>query len=182
MKNLRQFFKYLIGLAVVIAFRLVPHPPNVEPIMTTMMPFGQKWGWVSGMVFALLSILIYDVITGTLGTWSILTAGTYGMLGALAGLWLKNRSSIWHYIGFAIVGTLIYDFITGVIGSTFLFGMPFWVSFTGQIPFTFNHLAGNIVLAAVWSPVLSKWIVNNKQLETSQLMNRVKMAFGTDKS
>ncbi|MFA4930921.1 MAG: DUF6580 family putative transport protein [Patescibacteria group bacterium] len=173
MKNLPQFFKYLIGLVVVIAFRLIPHPPNVEPIMTTMMPFGKKWGPWAGLLFALLSILIYDVVTGTLGTWSILTAGTYAMLGAAAGWWLKNRSSAWHYVGFSIVATIVYDFITGVVGSTFLFDMPFMISLTGQIPFTLYHLAGNIVLAAIWSPILYRWVIDNKQLETSQLAERL---------
>ncbi|MBU0647667.1 hypothetical protein KJ855_00630 [Patescibacteria group bacterium] len=182
MKRLEQLFKYLIGLVVVIAFRLIPHPPNVEPIMSTMIPFGKKWGWLSGMIFCLLSILIYDVITGTLGSWSILTAGTYAFLGAMAGLWLKNRPGFWHYIGFAIVGTIFYDFITGVVGSTWLWGMDFMVALTGQIPFTLNHLAGNIILSAIWSPILYKWIVDNKQLETSQLADKVKLAFGQKKS
>ena len=48
MKNLKvpqNFIKYLIGLFTVIALRLIPHPPNVEPIMSTMMPFSKRWGW-----------------------------------------------------------------------------------------------------------------------------------------
>ena len=177
MKNLKNVFKYLIGLLVVIVFRLIPHPPNVEPIMSTMMPFSKKWGWVSGALFCLFSILLYDIITGTLGSWSILTAGTYALLGAAAGLFLKKYSnSIWYYVAFAIVGTIVYDFITGVVGSTWLFAMPFMTALTGQIPFTLYHLAGNVVLAAVYSPLLYKWVVDNKSLETENLAEKIGLA------
>ena len=43
MKKPKNFIKYLIGLLTVISLRLVPHPPNVEPIMATMMPFAKRW-------------------------------------------------------------------------------------------------------------------------------------------
>ena len=80
-------------------------------------------------------------------------------------LLLKNRKSkIKHYGGFAVVGTLVYDFITGVVGSYVCFGMPMSVAFAGQIPFTAYHLAGNIVLSAVVSPLLYRWFVSNKHL------------------
>jgi len=176
MKNLnipQNLVKYVIGLLTVIGLRLLPHPPNVEPIMSTMMPFSKKWGWLSGMFFCLAAILIFDLLTGTLGTWSLITAGTYAALGALAGVFFKTRkSNIANYVGFAIVATIIYDAITGIGMGMLLFDMPFITTLTGQIPFTLYHLGGNIVLSAVVSPILYKWVITNPRLETQNLIRR----------
>jgi len=181
MKNLKipqNFIKYLVGLLIVIALRLVPHPPNVEPIMSTMMPFSKKWGWLSGMIFCLLAILSFDIITGTLGVWSLMTAGTYALLGIFAGFFFKNRtSSIKNYVGFSIIATIIYDAITGIGIGMLFFDQSFMSTFTGQIPFTLYHLGGNIVLSSIVSPVLYKWVITNPEFETHQVFNRVALAF-----
>ena len=171
----KNSIKYLIGLLVVVALRLVPHPPNVEPIMASMMPFTKKWGWLSGLVFCLLAIFAYDVLTGTLGIWSLVTAGTYALLGAAAGLYFKNKKNqIRHYVGFAIAATLIYDAITGIGMGTLIFHQPLMGTLVGQIPFTLYHLLGNIVLASVLSPrLLYKWIITNPKLEARPLWNRI---------
>jgi len=181
MKNLKitqNFIKYLAGLLIVIGLRLVPHPPNVEPIMSTMMPFSKKWGWLSGMVFSLLAILSFDVITSTLGVWSLMTAGAYALLGVFAGFFFKNRESkIKNYVGFSIIATIIYDAITGIGTGMLFFHQPFIVTLIGQIPFTLYHLGGNIVLASIVSPMLYKWIITNPEFETRQIFNRVAVAF-----
>jgi len=170
---MKDLFKYLIGLLTVILFRLAPHPPNMEPIMSTMMPYSKKWGWLSGLVFCLLSVLSYDLLTDSLGVWSLMTAGTYALLGALSGLFFKNRlSSIKNYLTFAVVATLIYDAITGIGTGMIFFHQSFITTFVGQIPFTLYHLAGNIVFSATISPLLYKWVINNPHLETQKLFNR----------
>lgn len=165
--------KYLVGLLIVLALRLVPHPPNVEPIMSSMMPFSKKWGWLSGLVFCLLAVLGYDLLSGTLGQWSFITAATYAALGALAGVYLKNKpNKARHYVGYAIVATLVYDAITGIGMGMLMFKMPFMLTVTGQIPFTLYHLAGNIALSAVVSPLLYRWVIENRRLETSNMLAR----------
>lgn len=178
MKKSQNIIKYFIGLLTVIALRLIPHPPNVEPIMSTMMPFSKKWGWLSGMIFCLLAIISFDLLTGTLGVWSLVTAGTYALLGILAGLYFKNKENkIRYYVGFSIVGTIIYDAITGIgIGMVF-FNQSFVATFMGQIPFTLYHLAGNIVLSIVVSPLLYKWVITNPKLETKQVLNKIAFGF-----
>ena len=173
----QNFFKYIIGLLVVIGLRLVPHPPNVEPIMSTMMPFSKKWGWLSGMIFGLLAILSYDVITQTIGVWSLMTAGTYAFLGIVAGVYFKNKENkVRYYIGFAIVGTIIYDAITGIGTGMLFFSQTFEATFFGQIPFTMYHLAGNIVLSAIVSPLLYKWVITNPKLETRVVLGKLGFA------
>ncbi len=177
MKTPQNTLKYLIGLSTVIILRLLPHPPNVEPIMSTMMPFSKKWGWLSGMAFGFMAIFSFDIITGTLGVWSLVTATTYALIGVFAGLYLKNKENkIKYYVGFSIVATIVYDAITGIgIGMAF-FDQSFMATFTGQIPFTMYHLLGNIVLSCTLSPLLYKWIIANPKLETTQVLNKI--AFG----
>jgi ABC-type branched-subunit amino acid transport system permease subunit len=178
MKAPKNSVKYAIGLLTVIGLRLLPHPPNVEPIMATMMPFSKKWGWFSGMMFCLVSVLSFDLLTGTLGIWSLVTAGTYALLGVMAGLYLKNKSNkIRYYVGFSIVATLLYDAITGIgIGMVF-FDQQFMPTVVGQIPFTLYHLGGNIILSAIVSPVLLSWVIENPKLETQQLSDRLGLVF-----
>jgi hypothetical protein len=178
MKTPQNTVKYFIGLLTVIVLRLLPHPPNVEPIMSTMMPFSKKWGWLSGMVFCLIAILGFDILTGTLGIWSVATAGTYALLGILAGLYLKNKENkIIYYIGFSVVGTIIYDAITGIGVGMVFYDQTFMTTFVGQIPFTLYHLAGNVVLSSVVSPLLYRWVVTNPELETQQVLSKIALGF-----
>lgn len=177
MKTPQNTIKYFIGLLTVIAFRLIPHPPNFEPIMSTMMPFSKKWGWLSGMVFSLLAILSFDILTGTLGVWSLVTASTYALLGIFAGLYLKNKENkVRYYVQFSIVATIVYDAITGIGIGMLFFNQTFITTFTGQIPFTLYHLSGNIVLSVVVSPLLYKWVIANPEPETRQIINRLSLA------
>lgn len=166
--------KFFIGLTIVISLRFVPHPPNVEPIMSTMMPFAKKWGRFAGLLFAVTAILAFDIITGTLGVWSIMTAGTYGLLGLLAGRYFITRRKRIHYVSFAVVGTIIYDAITGIGTGMLFFNQTFMATFIGQIPFTLYHLSGNVVLAAFISPLLYKWVISNPRLETQVVSHKIR--------
>jgi hypothetical protein len=68
MKKFKNLVKYIIGFFVCFAVRLIPfRPPNFEPIMTTTMPFGKKWGWMAGGFFGAASIIIFDIIHPTSG-------------------------------------------------------------------------------------------------------------------
>ncbi len=165
-----NFIKYIIGLVTVVILRLVPHPPNVEPIMTTMMPFSKKWGWLGGMIFGLLAILSYDIVTRTIGLWSLITISTYSLLGIAAGLYFKNRkSTVKNYLIFAIVGTIVYDAITGIGMGVLLFHQTLIQTLVGQIPFTLYHLGGNIFFAITLSPLVYNLVVKNPKLKTSYL-------------
>jgi uncharacterized membrane protein len=146
--------------------------------MSTMMPFSKKWGPLSGMAFCLTAILGYDLVTGTLGTWSVITAGTYAVLGVFAGLYLKNKSNkIKYYLAFSIVATLIYDAVTGIGMGMLLFNQSFTSTFVGQIPFTLYHLAGNIALSCVVSPLLFRWVLLNPRLEMQQVLTKISSVY-----
>ena len=165
--------KYLVGWLVVFALRLLPHPPNVAPVMATLMPFSKRYGAIGGFVFAALSIILYDAVTSGIGMWTWITTGAYGALGVAAYYWLRNRANkSRHYVMFAIVGTIVYDVVTGLSVGPLFFGQPFMEALVGQIPFTLYHLAGNIVLSAIVSPTLYRWVVSNEKLEVPAVLAR----------
>lgn len=167
------WFKFIIGLISCLLIRLIPfRPPNVEPILATQMPFAKAYGSTVGFSFAFLSIIIFDITTGTLGYWSLLTAGTYGILGIWASFYFKNRkSNSLNYAKFAILGTFFFDAVTGLSIGPIFFAQPFLEALMGQIPFTLWHLLGNTSFALILSPALHRWIIENKKFETRNIIN-----------
>ena len=163
-KNL-SFVKISIAFIVCIAVRLLPPPfraPNVEPLMATVMPFSKHSGALVGFVFAALSMVVFDIVSGHLGLWTLGTALTYGLVGAGAPAFFKYFSGVRGYVSYAVVATLAFDLVTGVIMGPVLFGQSFAVALAGQIPFTFMHLAGNMAFALTISPLIETWILSAK--------------------
>ena len=175
--------KYGLGFLFTFGVLLMPRPPNVEPILTTTMPFGKKWGWFAGFLFGFLSIIFYNLIKPMSGfakfgilTWT--TAIMYGLIGIASGVFLKHKENkIKYYLSFSIVATLIYDFVTGPIMSSYVFHMTFMQALIGQIPFTLLHLLGNTIGAIFVSPLIYKWVVSNKQLDTDIVYSRLRNLF-----
>ncbi|MEK7615595.1 MAG: ECF transporter S component [Patescibacteria group bacterium] len=161
--------KFIIGWLLVLALRLVPfRPANVEPLMATLMPFSKKYGWVGGFLFAFLSMVIYDVVTQKVGSWTWITATVYGLVGVGAYFFFKNReSSARHYVMYSIIGTLVFDAITGVAMGPLLYHQPFMEALAGQIPFTLRHLLSSAVSSFLLSVAIEHWIVENPRLVLS---------------
>jgi energy-coupling factor transport system substrate-specific component len=144
---------------MVLALRLVPfRAPNVEPIMTAIMPFGRVYGKLSAFLFGAMSIVIYDSLTSGLGVWTAITAVAYGLLGLGAGFYFKNRTGWRNYALFAVFTTILYDAVTGLTLGPLFFGQSLYNAFIGQIPFTALHLLGNVSFAIVLSPAIEMWI------------------------
>lgn len=162
----RQWLKLMIGFAVCFGIRLLPwKAPNVEPILATTMPFARVWGWLPAFLFGFLSILLFDSVTSGIGSWTWWTAAAYGVIGGCAAPFLRRVRGIPGYLLWAIIGTLLYDGFTGLTLGPLLWGQPFQEAFFGQIPFTINHLIGNIVLSLTLSPLLERWVLRNDRLE-----------------
>lgn len=169
----KNWLKFVVGFAVCLIVRLFPfRPPNIEPILATQMPFSKAYGAIAGFLFAFMSIVLYDLITNTLGVWSLLTAGTYGVLGLLGALYFKSRKpSATNFLRFAVFGTLFFDVVTGLSIGPLFFGQSFYGALVGQIPFTFLHLVGNLAFAAILSPALYFFVIRNDKLDTYFLIN-----------
>lgn len=170
----KDWLKFLIGWMICLAIRLLPfRPPNVEPILTTTMPFSKKYGLLGGFIFGFLSIVIYDLIQNKFGSWTWITGILYGLLGVFSYFYFKNRESkAWNYFKFAMVGTIIYDAISGLGIGTLMFGQSLSEAAIGQIPFTLMHLAGNLVFAVVLSPLVYKLVVANDNLSADLVWKR----------
>lgn len=160
--------KLAIVLAGCVSLRFLPRPPNVEPVMTGLLPFGKRYGWMVGALFGGFGILLFDAAVGQVGPWSWFTAGTYVLVGAAAGWWLGRFSHVtrWHYAGFAFAATVFYDAVTAYSFGSML-GYPLPVIVAGQIPFTLLHLASNVFGAAVLSPLIEKFVLENRSLTLS---------------
>lgn len=173
---MKNFLKYAAGIFFAFLFRLIPIP-NVEPIMSTMMPYAKRWGVFAGVLFTFLAMITFDLITGTIGFWSLLTIGTYCLIAVFAGFFFKNRGKVKHYVVFAVIGTLFYDAVTGLGVGILIFNQTFVQTLTMQIPFTLIHLVSNTLLALLVSPALYKWVLKNPKWDTLKVIASFKSLF-----
>jgi len=157
-------FKYAAAFLAVLLFRLLPfRAPNVEPILATVMPLGKRYGAIPGVLFAVLSIVLYDALTSGFGIWTAITALAYGALAIGSHFYFKNRAaSAGHFVSFSIVSVLFYDAVTGLTLGPLQYGQSFQSALMGQIPFTLMHLLGAVVFAALVSPALYRWFESSE--------------------
>ena len=164
----KNYFKFSFVIILCLFVRLIPfRAPNVEPILATTMPISRAYGAFFGFSFAILSILLYDIVTGTLGMQTFFTTLVYGLLGLWSANYFKNfkkdEANVWSYVRFAIFGTLFYDVLTGLTVGPMFFHQPFLGSLIGQIPFTALHLVSNIVFALILSPAIYKFLIKKRK-------------------
>ena len=171
----KNYFKFTLGLILCLLVRLLPfRAPNVEPILATTMPFARAYGAIAGFSFAVLSILLYDLVTGTLGVQTIFTVCAYGVLGFWSARYFKNKKGQgWNYVSFAIIGTLFYDAFTGLTVGPIFFHQTFWSSLVGQIPFTALHLVGNVAFAIILSPAIYGLLIKKKKKDSPRQIGKV---------
>lgn len=161
----KNWLKYVAVFITCLLFRLIPfRAPNIEPILATQMPFSKAYGKIYGFSFGFFSIIFYDILTGTIGKWTLMTAGAYGLLGLWAYIYFKNKNnSAWNYAKFAVMGTIAFDAVTGLSVGPLLFHQSFMSALVGQIPFTLLHLLGNVSFALILSPGIYSFAVRKKK-------------------
>lgn len=161
----KSYLKVVLVFTLCLFARLIPfRMPNVEPILAATMPFSKTSGAFVASSFAVLSILFYDILTGTLGVQTFFTVFAYGVIGLLAASYFKKReSNALNYVRFAIIGTLVYDALTGLTVGPIFFHQSFLGSLLGQIPFTAFHLLGNIIFALILSPAIYNFMIKKKE-------------------
>ena len=174
MKNTKKnWLKYAVVFIASLLFRLIPfRAPNIEIILATQMPFSKIYGRIASFSFGFFGIIFYDILTKTLGMWTLITASAYGFLGLWAYFYFKNKNnSSWNYIKFAIMGTLFFDTITGFSVGPLIFHQTFMNALVGQIPFTLLHLLGNVSFAFILSPGIYNFAVQKKKKERLTSIN-----------
>lgn len=160
MKNKFKIFTIFLGC---LLFRLIPfRAPNVEPIMASIMPLGRKYGSITAFFFGFFSMVLYDIITGKIGYWTLTTAVSYGIIGFVSMFYFKKfKTSGLNFAIFAFAFTIFFDLITGVLFAP-MFGQTIFSALILQIPFTALHLAGNIGFALTLSPIINRWLVSKE--------------------
>lgn len=166
MREFRNSVKYCLTFLFCVAFRALPKPPNLEPVMTATMPFAKEFGGLAGFVFAAFSMVAFDFLSGRVGYWTIYTSLAYGVIGYAAWTWFSSKKEIKgrDYAAFAFLATIFYDVITAAAFGV-QFGQSLEATFIGQIPFTLLHLLGNVCMGYFISPVLQRWVMANPKLE-----------------
>jgi len=159
--------------------RLLKFIPNNDPIMAVMLPFAKEKDLIKAFLFPFLTMITFDTITGYIGSWTLITAVTYGLLGVFFTILYSNKDKITikTYLGSGIIGVLVFDFITGVLATPIMFGMSFEQAFVGQIPFTIIHLATVSVFILIITPLLDKHLFENKKLDDHKVIRRILSKF-----
>ena len=156
----RSWPAYVISLCLCVLIRLIPgRPPNVEPILATVMPLSREFGVLDSALFAALNILVFDLLVGQFGTWSVVGATTYAAIAAVGCVYLKHVKGLLGYLSYSVLGIVFFDFVTGVVVGPLMFHQSFREAFFGQIPFTVNHVLGTLLLALLLSPAIEKWLI-----------------------
>ena len=165
--------KYIIGFVATLVFRLIS--PffgfwNISPLMATELAGAKAYGPIAGGLYGILSIALVDFLMGKIGSWTIVTALTYGAVGVYAAYFLKNRSATsYNFVVMSVVGTLFFDLITGVLMGPIFYNQPWMEAIVGQVPFTLRHLMGNIFFATALAPWFYKEIMMNPKWEMKKI-------------
>lgn len=156
-------FKYLFGAILTNFYRFFRIFPNSDPIMGFALPAAKNEPWWKGALFAFVVMFSFDILTGHLGLWTIVTSLTYAAVILLFHFFLKNKKSTMKlFLGSGAVAVLIFDFITGPVMSSFMFGQSFIVTLIMQIPFTLLHIVSVSFSILIISPFLDPQL--NKEM------------------
>jgi hypothetical protein len=169
-----------IGLGVTTALRWARIFPNNDPIMAVMLPCAKR-GRAAAFAFPVVAMVLFDILSRRVGIWTVVTAGTYGLLGlgfsfAYSALGKRGRRiGPATFLVSGVVGVLVFDFITGPILSSAMFRMSFAQAFVGQIPFTLKHLASVSAYTLVVSPSLD-WVLRQVERAEAAIEHRLASA------
>lgn len=166
-----------VCFGVTTALRWLRLFPNNDPIMGVLLPCAKR-GRAVAVAFPMVAMVLFDLLTGHVGVWTAVTAGTYGLIGLAASVAFAARRAhgrsvgVGTYVVSGAVGVLVFDFITGPILSSLVFRMSFAESLVGQIPFTLKHLTSVAVYTAVVSPALD-WTMRQIDRAEREIARRV---------
>ena len=165
--------KFIAGFIGTLVFRLLTPfmgMGNISPLMATELAGGKAYGpWAAGL-YGALSMALLDVTMGKVGSWTVVTSLTYGVVGVWGAFFFRRRNaSALNFVIAGVLGALFFDLITGVLMGPLLFGQPWMEAIIGQIPFTLRHVLGNAFFGAVLAPWFYRAIMNNPKWESSRM-------------
>jgi hypothetical protein len=171
-KGRSNFLKLTLSLLIANGIRLLRIIPNNDPIMSMALPFSRRSSVLTSFAFPFVTMVSFDIVTGYVGAWTLVTGITYGLIGISFHYFLKDKSEVGikTYLGCGILGVLVFDFITGVLATPLMFPpMTFETALIGQIPFTIMHLLTTSVFILIITPLLDKQVLLNPKLDDSKV-------------
>lgn len=157
---MQKIFKSFVLFLGVLFFRLIPvRPPNVEPLLSVLMPFSKKASLIGSSLFLIVSIFVYDFFTAGIGSYTYSVAVVYMVIAIFAHKVFANRKgSVKEYAVFSVFSILFFDIVTGLVIGPIALGQSFYVALMGQIPFTMLHLMGGVLFSIILSPLIAKFL------------------------
>ncbi|MEW6216778.1 MAG: hypothetical protein AB1543_03775 [Candidatus Bipolaricaulota bacterium] len=152
---------FALSLGLVTVLRLARLFPNNDPILAVVLSYARR-GRLGAVVFPAAAMVLFDLMSQQVGPWTVITAGTYGLLGfgfsCLYGTLTRRgyRITTTAFPIFGVAGVLVFDFVTGPIMSSVLFRVSFFEALVGQVPFTLRHLLSVVAYTLVVSPALDR--------------------------
>ncbi len=97
-------FKLVLSMVIANAIRLIRIIPNNDPIMSMALPFSRRSSALTSLLFPLITMASFDIVTNSVGPWTAVTAATYGLIGLGFHYFLKGRekAGIKTYLGCGI--------------------------------------------------------------------------------
>lgn len=153
-------WKYLFGSVACNAYRLLHIFPNSDPLMGFVLPAAKNEKIWKAPLFAFFTMASFDLITGKLGVWTLVTSTTYALVSLLIILEMKKRkTSIGLFLSRGAFGILLFDTVTGPLMSSIVFRQDIIVTSFLQIPFTIMHLISATFAILIITPLLDVQIM-----------------------
>ena len=140
--------RLVIGLILMgIVARLVPHPPNVTPVMAIALFGGAYLARRWAILLPLAILIVTDAILGWHATIAF-TWGAFLLTGAL-GWWIRRRPNVARTLCGALGGSVLFFIITnfGVWAAGTLYPPTMsglWQCYVAAIPFFRNTRLGDL--------------------------------------
>lgn len=147
----------LVGVICIFAAacaRLIPHPPNVTPVIAMALVGGAYLGRKTGFIVPLAALLLSDMILGFHG----LMIYVYGsvILTVLIGMLVRRRKNPLTLVAGSLVSSALFFLITNtgvwLQGGGRVYPMTFeglLLSYTLAIPFFRNSVFGDLLFVFV---------------------------------
>jgi len=75
----RNSFKLILSVLIANGIRLLRIIPNSDPIMSMALPFSRRGSALTSFTFPFVTMASFDVVTGYVGLWTLVTSITYGL-------------------------------------------------------------------------------------------------------
>jgi len=176
------------GIFTVAALRILMAPyPNIEPVMLFTLTAGLAGGPVAGFLMGALSMILSNVFMmsgGLTFPWllqmplvSLYTSLTYGLVGALAGIFGFFKKD-WKRFELTLIAaslTIFYDLVTCICFALQFYGPGgIGMALVAQVPFTVLHLS-NAVFAFLFAPYLLRATTKVKDYSISSFLKSLRI-------